>query len=91
MRIEQDVTRGAAIEISVDGIALAAFDGETIATAMLSQGMAMFRRDARGRPRGLFCNMGTCGECMVTLTAENRRVRACVTDAQNGMDIATDG
>lgn len=91
MRIAQDVTRGAAITIAVDGVAIPAFEGETIATAMLAQGMIRFRSDGQGRPRGLFCNMGTCCECMVTLTADDRRVRACVTDAQQGMDVATDG
>jgi predicted molibdopterin-dependent oxidoreductase YjgC len=91
MRIEKDVTRGAAITIVVDGMALPCFEGETIATAMLAQGQLVFRRDTNGHARGLYCNMGTCGECMVTIAGHNRRMRACVTDARDGQEIRIDG
>lgn len=91
MRIEKHVARGPAIIIIVDGVALSCFEGETIATAMLAQGRAVFRRDKDGRARGLYCNMGTCGECMVTIAGHDRRVRACVTDAHDGQDIRVDG
>jgi NADH dehydrogenase/NADH:ubiquinone oxidoreductase subunit G len=91
MRIEKDVTRGAAITIMVDGTALPCFEGETIATAMLAQGRAVFRRDTGGHARGLYCNMGSCGECMVTIAGDDRRVRACVTDARDGLEIRVDG
>ena len=87
MRILPDVARGAAVTLRVDGAAVPAFEGETLATAMLAAGRGVFRR--RGAPRGLYCNMGSCGECMVTIAG--RRVRACVTDVVEGMEIATDG
>lgn len=90
MRIEQGVTRGVQVTIRVNGVAIRGFEGETVATALLAQNIGIFRRDGRAHPRGLFCNMGTCCECMVTLTNDNRRVRACVTDVRDGMDIATD-
>ena len=89
MRILPDVARGAAVTIHVDGVALATFAGETLATAMLAAGRGVFRRDGRGAPRGLYCNMGSCGECMVTVAG--RRVRACLTDVAEGMAVATDG
>ena len=89
MRILPDVERGAPVTVRVDGVAVPAFEGETLATAMLAAGKGVFRRDGRGAPRGLYCNMGSCGECMVTVAG--RRVRACLTDVAEGMEIATDG
>lgn len=76
--------------LSVDGQSLAAFEGETLAAAMLQNG-ATFRRDTRGLDRGLFCNMGSCSECMVTLLPSGQRARACVTPVTEGMEVRTDG
>ncbi|SMF61905.1 (2Fe-2S)-binding protein [Allosphingosinicella indica] len=88
-RIEKGVQRGAEVTLTIDGVAMTAFEGETIAAAMLAAGRDRFRDD--GGPRGMFCNMGTCGECMVTLAPDGRRVRACVTAVQGGMQVVTDG
>jgi len=90
MRIERDTRRGRPISIRVDGVEIGSFEGETVAAAMLEQDVA-FRRDTRGRDRGLFCNMGTCSECMVTLLPSRRRVRACITPASDGMELVTHG
>jgi len=90
MRIERNVRRGKPITIRVDGIDIDSFEGETVAAAMVEQG-GVFRRDVRGLERGLFCNMGTCSECLVTLLPSGRRVRACLTPASDGMELATYG
>ena len=90
MRIQHDVARGEAITIRVDGQDIAAFAGETVATAMLQHATA-FRQDSRGKARGMFCNMGSCSECLVTMLPSNRRVRACITPATHGMEIDTHG
>ncbi len=90
MRIERDTERGRPLTLTVDGRSLTAFDGETLAAAMLEKGAA-FRRDTRGLDRGLFCNMGSCSECMVTLLPSGRRARACVTPVSDGMEVRTDG
>lgn len=90
MRIERDTERGRPVTLSVDGQSFAAFEGEMLATAML-QNAAVFRRDTRGMERGLFCNMGSCSECMVTLLPSGRRARACLTPVSDGMEVRTDG
>ncbi len=90
-RITQGVERGAPISIIVDGVPVACFAGETLATAMLAAGQSAFRSDLNGQPRGLLCNMGSCYECQVTVVATGHRVRACLTPAQDGMEIATHG
>ncbi|WP_448663942.1 2Fe-2S iron-sulfur cluster-binding protein [Sphingomonas sp. CJ20] len=90
-RIEPRVTRGNPITLIVDGERIACFAGEAVAAAMLAAGHMAFRRDSQGQPRGMFCNMGTCCECMVTLVANGRRVRACLVEAQDGLEVSTHG
>lgn len=88
-RITTGVGRSAAFTISVDGAVLKAFPGETLAAAMLAAGVVRFRDDTAGAPRGLWCNMGSCGECMVVVGG--RRVRACLAEATPGLVVATHG
>ncbi|WP_420139016.1 (2Fe-2S)-binding protein [Sphingomonas sp.] len=93
-RIEEGVARGMKLSLLVDGRRIEMFAGETVATAMLAAGITAFRTDTGGRPRGLFCNMGTCSECYVRLQAAGkaaRRVRACVTPVEDNMVIETGG
>lgn len=89
MRIERNVTRQAPFTILVDGEAVTAFPGEMLATALLDRS-ATVGRDILGEPRGVFCNMGTCGQCTVTLLPEGRRLRACIVPVQPGMEVMRD-
>lgn len=93
-RITRNVTRGAAVSITLDGRTLDAFEGETIATVIMALPSTAFRQDSRGDPRGLFCNMGTCSECFVSMRRMSgpvRRLRACLTPVSDGMVIETTG
>lgn len=90
-RISRGISRGGAIAITVDNMRIECFTGETLATAMLAAGQSAFRTDSKERERGLFCNMGACSECIVTLLPTGRRVRACLVEAQDGMKVATHG
>jgi aerobic-type carbon monoxide dehydrogenase small subunit (CoxS/CutS family) len=90
MRITRDVSRGDPVTLRIDGAAVEAYPGEMLATVMLLR-TPMFRRDTAGRPRGMFCNMGSCGECLVTLLPEARRVRACLTPVTDGMEVESLG
>ncbi|QCB56143.1 (2Fe-2S)-binding protein [Sphingopyxis sp. PAMC25046] len=88
-RITRGVNRGGPIAITVDGIRIECFAGETVAAAMLAADHAVFRADTRGQRRGMFCNMGVCSECLVTLIAGGPHVRACLVEARDGMEVAT--
>lgn len=77
------------VRITVDGRPLVCRPGQTIAAAMLTARIRRFRTDLGGSPRGMFCNMGSCGECTVTLG--NRRVRACLVPVSDGMAVSTHG
>jgi predicted molibdopterin-dependent oxidoreductase YjgC len=84
------VERGQAITITVDGVPLPAYEGETIAGALLAAGRRAWRRTSHGQPRGMFCGIGLCFDCLVTVNGTSN-VRACVTPVAAGMVVETGG
>jgi hypothetical protein len=88
-RTDQAVTRGSEIEIIVDGHALRAFQGESVAAALLAAGKRELRTTSRrGQPRGLYCGIGICFDCVMTIDGQPS-VRACQTQVRPGMRIET--
>ena len=85
-RIAEGVTRPAAFTIDVDGEAVEAYPGESLAAVLLAGGIRAFRTTASG-PRGPFCNMGVCFECLVEV--DGALLRACTTAARAGMRVRT--
>jgi predicted molibdopterin-dependent oxidoreductase YjgC len=84
-----DVERGPAIRFTWNGTPVAAHDGETIAAALLAAGRRELRLTARGQePRGFFCAMGVCFDCLVTVDG-HPGVRACATLVRHGMEITS--
>jgi sarcosine oxidase subunit alpha len=82
------VERGAPVRLTVDGRDVTAYLGETVASVLLAEGIRTFRFDADGRPRGLYCGIGICYECLVTVDGM-ANTRACVTAVAEGMTIET--
>ncbi len=63
-----------------------AHNGETIAAALIANGIDIFGHHPKdGAPLGLFCANGQCSQCMVLL--EGRPVKACMTRVTPGADI----
>lgn len=89
-RIESGVERGEPIHITVNGEAVRTYAGETVAAALLAANVTTFHRSKRGSPRGPFCNMGTCFECLVRVSGAEGWVRACMTIVEDGMIVTTD-
>lgn len=87
-RVTGGVERGRELQIQVDGRPVAAYDGETIAAALTASGISTFRHDPGGAPRGLFCGMGICFECLMTVNGVPN-VRTCVTPVEPGMRVET--
>jgi predicted molibdopterin-dependent oxidoreductase YjgC len=84
------VERGQAIPITVDGVPLPAYEGETIAGALLASGRRAWRRTRHGQPRGIFCGIGLCFDCLVTVNG-TPNVRSCLTPVKPGMVVETGG
>jgi hypothetical protein len=83
------VERDAPLTITVDGDAVLAYPGETVATALLAAGRRVTRRTAhRGAPRGVFCAIGVCHDCRMTVDGE-ANVRTCLVPARTGMVVET--
>lgn len=84
-----DVQRGIKIEIFVDGKSIEAYEGETVAAALLSAGISTFQLSHKHKqPRSLYCGMGICYECLVTINGVHAQ-RACITPVEEGMRIET--
>ncbi len=76
--------------IWVNGIAVPARPGASLAAALLAAGIRRLRRSPRtGAPRGAFCMMGVCQECLVRI--DGRQEQACLTRVVAGMSIVIDG
>lgn len=74
--------------IEVDGEPVSSFEGETIAAALLASGRRVLRYTASGKPRGMFCGMGACFDCVVEVDGDPS-VRSCITPVRPGMKIRT--
>ncbi len=60
--------------------------GENLAGALLVAGVMPFRHTAvSGAPRGPFCMMGACYDCLVKVDGVNRQ--ACMLRVTDGMEI----
>ncbi len=76
-------------EIVVDGRPLPAAPGQSVAAALLAGGIRSWRRTRGGKSRGLFCGIGVCFDCLVTVNGR-RSVRACLAEALPGDIVTTD-
>ncbi|SDC21918.1 (2Fe-2S)-binding protein [Shouchella lonarensis] len=64
-----------------------AIEGDTIASALLARGVRILRRhEETGETRGIYCNIGHCFECRVTVDGKESE-RACLTPVQAGMTV----
>lgn len=62
--------------VTVDGEEQWARPGQTAASVLLSAGRLSWRTTRGGRPRGVFCGIGVCHDCLVVVNGVPD-VRAC--------------
>ncbi len=75
------------IHIAFDGQELPARPGDTVAAALLAGNHWQFRTTpVSGAPRGPFCMMGVCFECLVEIDGVANQ-QACMTEVRDGMTI----
>ncbi|MFF0335508.1 (2Fe-2S)-binding protein [Streptomyces fimicarius] len=74
---------------TVDGEPLAFVPGQTLAAALVASGRVAWRTTRGGRrPRGIFCGIGVCFDCLVTVDGRGGQ-RACLVLARPGMAVTT--
>ena len=83
------VTRTGRIRICVNGRETYAYKGETVLAALLAAGYRVLRRDKNGQPRGAFCGMGVCYDCLVSINGI-RNQRSCMIEVEESMEIWID-
>ncbi len=86
-RIARGVERGERFTFSFEDREIEAYQGETVAGALLAAGILAFRfSEKEGEPRGYFCGMGICFDCRVMIDNQSNQ-RACATSAEPGMKV----
>jgi D-hydroxyproline dehydrogenase subunit gamma len=88
-RVHHGVERGRRFAIEVNGEKLIAYEGETIAAALIAAGWRSFRRTEKMKqPRGLYCGIGLCHDCMMIVNGVPN-TRTCQTLATPGCRVET--
>lgn len=88
MRLKRAGVRpvGRPVTFYVDQQAIEAFAGETIASALAANDIVLLREESPGDRRGLYCGMGACFECVVTIDGRVGQ-RACMTKVRGGEHV----
>jgi predicted molibdopterin-dependent oxidoreductase YjgC len=76
------------VEFFIDGRPAAALAGDTVLTAVLTQGLRLRHSEFSGEPRAGFCLMGACQDCWIA-TESGQRLRACATPVEPGMRLVS--
>ena len=69
-----------------EGRPIEAAHGESLGAALLAAGERACRRARSGAPRGLFCGIGVCQDCLVTVDGVPNQL-ACMTAARGGASV----
>jgi len=59
---------------------------DSVASCLMRAGILMTRRSLRGQPRGVFCGIGICHDCLVTVDGQ-RNARACQVAPRPGLVV----
>ncbi len=77
------------IPFTFDGTEMVAREEGSIAEALIGNGVLAWRSTRFGdRPRGLFCGIGACYDCLIAVNGEPN-VRACLAPLEPGDELRT--
>jgi sarcosine oxidase subunit alpha len=86
-RIQEGVGRGESLKFFLDGKPVWAYEGETIASALMNAG-CFVSRTIDQKPLGVYCNIGVCHSCVMTVNGMPN-VRICKTQVSQGCRVET--
>ncbi|MCR4568232.1 MAG: (2Fe-2S)-binding protein [Pseudobutyrivibrio sp.] len=77
------------VSFEFDGKEYKGYEGEPIAIALKANGVMIHRYTKKEhKPRGLFCAIGRCTDCVMVVDGEPN-IRTCVTPLKEGMVVQT--
>jgi predicted molibdopterin-dependent oxidoreductase YjgC len=78
------------LTITVNGTRIRCAATASVAAVLLANGHGpgICKSEKAGTPRGLYCGMGICFDCLVTIDGRPGQ-RACMTPVSDGMRIET--
>lgn len=82
--------RSATVRFTLDGEPFEAPEGESVAAALMAAGVATLRLAPNdGAPRGAFCLMGVCQECLLEAGGPDGpfHVEACRLPVRDGLAL----
>ncbi|WP_459616720.1 (2Fe-2S)-binding protein [Bordetella sp. 2513F-2] len=80
---------GNAVVFSFDGEQMHARSGDSVAAALAANGVKVVRyTPGEGSPRGPYCMMGVCFDCLVTIDGVVNQ-QACLVAVAQGMVVRT--
>lgn len=78
------------VKIYINNQTVLARQGEKLTAALLAAGYrTLHHKEFSGAPRGMFCSMGVCHDCFVTVNGRPF-VHACLTKIEPGMRVEVD-
>lgn len=75
------------VNFTFNGKEYTGLENESLAASLLTNGIRTLRyHEESGSPRGIYCNIGHCYECRVSIDGKQGE-RACLTPLKEGMDV----
>lgn len=79
-------SKDAGISFRFEGREIRCRTGVSLAAALAGAGESVFGIGPNGDTRGIFCGMGVCQECRVSVDGRHG-IRACMTAAEDGLEV----
>jgi predicted molibdopterin-dependent oxidoreductase YjgC len=78
------------LHLTFDGNDVTAHPGQTVGAALIDAGIHSWRTTRNhGRPRGLFCGIGICYDCLITVDGLANQ-QACLVIVAGGMRLSSE-
>lgn len=81
-----EIARKPTVTFAYNTLPVSGYDGETLATALLRAGLVHLRNAPEDNaPRGVFCAMGLCQECVVQINGA--KIESCRATVSEGLNV----
>ncbi|MFJ6415792.1 (2Fe-2S)-binding protein [Paeniglutamicibacter sp. NPDC091659] len=78
------------ITVTLNATEVTADAGQSVGAVLMGEGIKAWRTTRNeGKPRGLFCGIGACYDCLITVDGQPNQ-RACMVQACDSMTIEGD-